>query len=68
MLEDSAGNSRGLIEARGARSPIGPARSRIPRGTPAASLKHGLDRGRLARLVLDSAGNSRGLIEALSFL
>ena len=59
----SAGNTRGLIEARRGRRRRSAARS-LPRGIPAASLKHlhGL-RYHIRRRV-SSAGNTRGLIEA----
>ena len=38
----------------------------LPRGIPAASLKHLERRGRIVGYQASSAGNTRGLIEALS--
>ncbi len=63
-LTDSAGNSRGLIEAFLSTPSCVITFLRIPRGTPAASLKPYIVAGRLLDGGVDSAGNSRGLIEA----
>ena len=60
----SAGNTRGLIEACNTARDIERDRRSLPRGIPAASLKHKLSRGTPARGRRSSAGNTRGLIEA----
>ena len=61
--KSSAGNTRGLIEARPRVSNrIAPAC--LPRGIPAASLKPISDQRVAAGEAKSSAGNTRGLIEA----
>ena len=60
----SAGNTRGLIEAPSF-TIVRTVLQSLPRGIPAASLKHlGLEPGE-PRGIMSSAGNTRGLIEAL---
>ena len=61
-LLSSAGNTRGLIEAR-PRSRLSMTRTCLPRGIPAASLKQRRFRRR-GSSPSSSAGNTRGLIEA----
>ena len=66
FTSSSAGNTRGLIEAK--RHSYTELRDEacLPRGIPAASLKRGAgDRLAVGRFV-SSAGNTRGLIEARS--
>ena len=63
VLTSSAGNTRGLIEAHWHWSTLRNVGS-LPRGIPAASLKHKEGLVRLRRGLWSSAGNTRGLIEA----
>ena len=62
-LGSSAGNTRGLIEAR-RRPRTARCACRLPRGIPAASLKRGPTESLHGIHAVSSAGNTRGLIEA----
>ena len=62
-LRSSAGNTRGLIEARRL-DRADPGTERLPRGIPAASLKQPDHKYYSIQLTKSSAGNTRGLIEA----
>ena len=61
----SAGNTRGLIEARFIFPVATLVVASLPRGIPAASLKLNTLATTRPNLVKSSAGNTRGLIEAL---
>ena len=65
MRRSSAGNTRGLIEAKASALSFASVAC-LPRGIPAASLKRELVAGNPVYLRYDSssAGNTRGLIEA----
>ena len=63
MTTSSAGNTRGLIEAR-SHSCSPPSTSGLPRGIPAASLKQSYTVQTQYDEAVSSAGNTRGLIEA----
>ena len=62
--KSSAGNTRGLIEARVPHGLTLCNYPRLPRGIPAASLKQIDTLETFQILALSSAGNTRGLIEA----
>ena len=66
MPESSAGNTRGLIEARRAACEAARASGSLPRGIPAASLKPIRTSSHAPNddVRMSSAGNTRGLIEA----